>query len=152
MVLGVCNGFQIACEAGLLPGLLMRNANLRFVSRMQHIRVERGDTAFTRDYAVGQVLDVAIAHGEGNYVCDADTLARLRGENRIAFRYCDAAGRVGGAANPNGATDDIAGILSDNGRVLGMMPHPENAIDAATGSVDGLGMFTSLAAGGRMAA
>jgi phosphoribosylformylglycinamidine synthase len=152
MVLGVCNGFQIACEAGLLPGLLMRNANLRFVSRMQHIRVERGDTAFTRAYSAGQVLNVAIAHGEGNYVCDVETLARLRGENLIAFRYCDSAGRTGAAANPNGATDNIAGILSGNGRVLGMMPHPENAIDPATGSTDGLGLFTGLAGGGRLAA
>jgi phosphoribosylformylglycinamidine synthase len=149
LALGVCNGFQIACEAGLLPGVLMRNANLRFVSRMQHIRVERAGTAFTNAYREGEALDVAIAHGEGNYVCDADTLARLKGEGLVAFRYCDATGTVG--SNPNGATDDIAGIYSARLNVLGMMPHPENAIDAATGSTDGLGLFASLVRGGKLA-
>jgi phosphoribosylformylglycinamidine synthase subunit PurQ / glutaminase len=150
LVLAVCNGFQIACEAGLLPGVLMRNAHLRFVSRMQHLRVETADTPFTHHYAKGRAINVAIAHGEGNYVCDADTLARLKGEDRIAFRYCRPDGTPGD--NPNGAIDDIAGILSDNRRVLGMMPHPENAIDPATGSTDGLALFQGLVAGARLAA
>ncbi|MGL4637626.1 MAG: phosphoribosylformylglycinamidine synthase subunit PurQ [Beijerinckiaceae bacterium] len=151
-VLGVCNGFQIACEAGLLPGVLMRNAALRFVCRMQHLRVERNDTAFTRAYKASQVIEVCIAHGEGNYVCDAETQKRIEGEGLVAFRYCDANGVVGGKANPNGATGDMAGIYSANRRVLGLMPHPENLIDAATGGTDGLGLFQSLAQFGLKAA
>jgi phosphoribosylformylglycinamidine synthase len=147
LVLGVCNGFQIACEAGLLPGVLMRNAGLRFVCRMQHLRVERKDTAFTNAYARHQAIEVCVAHGEGNYVCDDATLARLVGEGLVAFRYCDREGRVDGAANPNGAREDIAGIYSANLRVLGMMPHPENLIDVAAGGADGLGLFKSLVAG-----
>jgi phosphoribosylformylglycinamidine synthase subunit PurQ / glutaminase len=147
LVLGVCNGFQIACEAGLLPGVLMRNAALRFVCRMQHLRVERTDTAFTNAYRPGQVIEVCIAHGEGNYVCDDDTLARLTGDGLVAFRYCDADGRVGSGANPNGAREDIAGIYSANRNVLGMMPHPENLIDPAAGGTDGLGLFQSLVRG-----
>jgi phosphoribosylformylglycinamidine synthase subunit PurQ / glutaminase len=152
LVLGVCNGFQIACEAGLLPGILMRNAALRFVCRMQHLRVERTDTAFANAYASGQVIEVCIAHGEGNYVCDEETLRRLAGEGLVAFRYCDAGGRVGGGANPNGAREDIAGIYSDRRNVLGMMPHPENLIDAAAGGTDGLGLFRSLVQSGLKAA
>jgi phosphoribosylformylglycinamidine synthase len=152
LVLGVCNGFQIACEAGLLPGVLMRNAKLRFVCRMQHLRVERVDTAFANAYRRGQAIEVCIAHGEGNYVCDDETMRRLEGENRIAFRYCDAGGRVGGDANPNGASRDIAGIYSEKLNVLGMMPHPENLIDAAAGGTDGLGLFRSLVSRGRLAA
>ncbi len=144
LVLGVCNGFQIACEAGLLPGVLMRNAALRFVCRMQHLRVERNDTAFTRAYTKRQIVEVCIAHGEGNYVCDAETLKRLEGDGLVAFRYCAADGVVGGAANPNGATSDIAGIYSARRNVLGLMPHPENLIDAAVGGTDGLGLFQSL--------
>jgi phosphoribosylformylglycinamidine synthase subunit PurQ / glutaminase len=145
-VLAVCNGFQIACEAGLLPGVLMRNANLRFVSRMQHLKVERADTAFTSAYRQGQVIEVCIAHGEGNYVCDDAVLARLEGEGRVAFRYCNAAGVVGGQANPNGSRNDIAGIYSDRLNVLGLMPHPENLVEAIMGGTDGLGMFQSLVA------
>jgi phosphoribosylformylglycinamidine synthase subunit PurQ / glutaminase len=152
LVLGVCNGFQIACEAGLLPGVLMRNAALRFVCRMQHLRVERADTAFTSVYSKGQAIEVCIAHGEGNYVCDEETLKRLTGEGLIAFRYCDAAGVVNEAANPNGAREAIAGIYSTKKNVLGMMPHPENLIDAAAGGTDGLGLFRSLAASGLRAA
>jgi phosphoribosylformylglycinamidine synthase subunit PurQ / glutaminase len=147
LVLGVCNGFQIACEAGLLPGILMRNAALRFVCRMQHLRVERADTAFTGAYHTGQVIEVCIAHGEGNYVCDDETLKRLTGEGLVAFRYCDAAGAAGGTANPNGALADIAGIYSGKRNVLGMMPHPENLIDPAAGGTDGLGLFVSLVQG-----
>jgi phosphoribosylformylglycinamidine synthase subunit PurQ / glutaminase len=147
LVLGVCNGFQIACEAGLLPGVLMRNAAMRFVCRMQHLRVEGNDTAFTNRYTSGQIIEVCVAHGEGNYVCDAETRRRLIGEGLVGFRYCDAAGVVGGERNPNGAADDIAGIYSAKRNVLGMMPHPENLIDAMAGGTDGLGLFESLVQG-----
>ena len=146
LVLGICNGFQILCEGGLLPGVLMRNKDLRFICKMQHLRVERADTAFTRAYREGQVIKVAIAHGEGNYEADEETIARLEGEGRVAFRYCDEAGLVGGLANPNGSTHDIAGIYSERRNVLGMMPHPENLIDPLVGGVDGAGLFKSLAA------
>ncbi len=145
LVLGICNGFQILVEAGLLPGVLMRNANLRFVCRMQHLTVERVDTAFTAQYAKGQIIKVAIAHGEGNYVADAKTVARIEGEGRVAFRYSDARGARGRGANPNGSVNDIAGIYSDNFNVLGLMPHPENLIDSLVGGTDGRGMFESLA-------
>ncbi len=151
LVLAVCNGFQIACEAGLLPGVLARNANLRFVCRRQHLTVERADTPFTRRYARGQAIDVCVAHGEGNYVCDAETLKRLEGEGLVAFRYCGADGGVGGGANPNGSLNDIAGIYSPKLNVLGMMPHPENLIDSLAGGTDGLALFESLV-GGRKAA
>ncbi len=144
LVLGVCNGFQIACEAGLLPGVLMRNAALRFVCRMQHLRVERNDTAFTSAYRPGQVIEVCVAHGEGNYVCDDETRRRLEGDGLIAFTYCDDKGRVGDTSNPNGAIGNVAGIYSARRNVLGMMPHPENLIDASVGGTDGLGLFTSL--------
>jgi phosphoribosylformylglycinamidine synthase subunit PurQ / glutaminase len=152
LVLGICNGFQILVESGLLPGVLMRNAQLRFVCKMQHLKVERADTAFTNAYAEGQVIEVCVAHGEGNYVADAETIARIEGEGRVAFRYCDATGTVGGSANPNGSTNDIAGIYSDRLNVLGMMPHPENLIDPLVGGTDGRGLFHSLFAGGRLAA
>ncbi|PWB82686.1 MAG: phosphoribosylformylglycinamidine synthase subunit PurQ, partial [Methylocystaceae bacterium] len=128
------------------PGVLMRNANLRFVCRMQHLRVERVDTAFTKNYAKGQIVEVAIAHGEGNYEADDETIARLEGEGLVAFRYCDARGALGGDANPNGSRNDIAGIYSQNKNVLGLMPHPENLIDPLVGGTDGRGMFESLAA------
>lgn len=142
-VLGICNGFQIACEAGLLPGILMRNAGLKFVCRMQHLRVERADTAFTSAYAKGEVIEVCIAHGEGNYIADDETLKRLEGEGRVAFRYCDAAGDIS-KANPNGSLNAIAGIYSENLRVLGLMPHPENLIETLVGGTDGRGLFASL--------
>ncbi len=142
-VLGICNGFQILCEAGLLPGVLMRNSKMHFVCRMQHLRVERNDTPYTSGYARHQVIKVAIAHGEGNYTADDETYARLEGENRVAFRYCDRQGRVG-AENPNGSASDIAGIYSDKLNVLGLMPHPENLIDPLVGGTDGRGMFESL--------
>jgi phosphoribosylformylglycinamidine synthase subunit PurQ / glutaminase len=144
MVLAICNGFQIACEAGLLPGVLVRNANLRFVCKRQHLRVERADTPYTASYSAGQAIDVCIAHGEGNYICDAETLARLESEHLIAFRYCDAAGVLTPEANPNGSLNHIAGIYSPNLRVLGMMPHPENLIETLTGGTDGKGLFESL--------
>ncbi len=146
LVLGICNGFQILVESGLLPGILMRNAQLRFVCKMQHLKVERTDTAFTRAYAPGQVIEVAIAHGEGNYEADEETIRRLEGEGRVAFRYCDAEGRVGGDANPNGSTNAIAGIYSERFNVLGMMPHPENLIEDLVGGTDGRGLFESLRA------
>lgn len=152
LVLGVCNGFQIACEAGLLPGLLMRNAQLRFICRMQHLKVSRNDTAFTNRYAKDQVIEVCVAHGEGNYVCDAETRRRLDGEGLVAFTYCDAEGRAPSSANPNGAEGHVAGIYSAKRNVLGMMPHPENLIDPAAGGVDGLGMFQSLVQSGLKAA
>lgn len=152
LVLGICNGFQILVESGLLPGVLMRNAHLRFVCRMQRLRVERADTTFTKAYAARQVIQVCIAHGEGNYVADAETIARLEGEGRVAFRYCDEAGRPGGEANPNGSTNDIAGVYSERLNVLGLMPHPENLIDPLVGGTDGRGLFRSLVEGGRNAA
>jgi phosphoribosylformylglycinamidine synthase I len=146
LVLGICNGFQILTDGGLLPGVLMRNAELRFVCRRLHLRVERNDTAFAELYERGQVIEVVVAHGEGNYVCDRDTLARLEGEGLIAFRYCDAAGTTTPEANPNGSLNGIAGIYSANRRVLGLMPHPENLIDSLAGGVDGLPLFQSLVA------
>ena len=150
-VLGICNGFQIACEAGLLPGVLARNADLKFVCKRQHLKVERADTAFTRAYAPGRVIDVCIAHGEGNYVVDPETLKRIEGEGLVAFRYCDAQGTVSSEANPNGSLNGIAGIYSPGLNVLGMMPHPENLIDGLVGGTDGRGLFESLL-GGKQAA
>lgn len=143
-VLGICNGFQIACEAGLLPGVLARNANLKFVCKRQHLTVERADTPYARAYAKGEVIDVCIAHGEGNYIADTETLKRLEGEGLVAFRYADEQGRVTDAANPNGSQNNIAGIYSPKLNVLGLMPHPENLIDSLTGGTDGRGMFASL--------
>ena len=146
LVLGVCNGFQILCEGGLLPGVLMRNADLRFICRMQHLRVENNQTRFSQAYARGQIVKVAIAHGEGNYVADAATIAALEDSGRVAFRYCDAQGRLGGGANPNGSINDIAGIYNEGLNVLGLMPHPENLIDPLVGGIDGRGLFASLMA------
>lgn len=146
LVLGICNGFQVLTEAGLLPGALLRNAGLRFVCRDVHLRVETDRSPFTRDWRPGQVVRMPIAHNEGNYFCDSETLARLEGEGRVAFRYCDAAGTVGGSANPNGSLNDIAGILSEHGNVLGMMPHPERLADAELGGIDGRAMFEGLLA------
>jgi phosphoribosylformylglycinamidine synthase I len=146
LVLGICNGFQILVEAGLLPGVLMRNAGLSFVCRRQFLRVERSDTAFTAHYRSGQVIDVCIAHGEGNFAADPATLERLEGEGRVAFRYCDAAGTTSAPANPNGSAHAIAGLYSEGLNVLGLMPHPENFIDDLAGGRDGLALFESLAA------
>ena len=152
LVLGICNGFQILVESGLLPGVLMRNANLRFVSKLQYISVARADTPFTSHYHKGQAIKVAIAHGEGNYTADAETIARLEGEGLVAFRYCDGDGHIGGAANPNGSMNDIAGIYSPGLNVLGLMPHPENLIDHVVGGIDGRGLFESLAASAKVPA
>ena len=146
LVLGICNGFQILVESGLLPGVLMRNANLKFVCRMQHLRVERADTPFTSHYEAGQTIEVAIAHGEGNYTADPDTIRALEGDGRVAFRYCDGDGHVKDLGSPNGSMHEIAGIFSEDLRVLGMMPHPENLVDPLCGGTDGLALFRSLAA------
>jgi len=146
LVLGICNGFQILCEAGLLPGVLMRNAGLRFVCKMQHLRVENAQTPFTRRYAPGQVVKFAIAHGEGNFIADEETIRRIEAEGRVAFRYCDSEGKVGEVSNPNGAMNAIAGVFNDRFNVLGLMPHPENLIDPLVGGVDGRPLFDSLAA------
>ena len=145
-VLGVCNGFQILCEAHLLPGALVRNAILRFQSLDVRLRVERADTLFTSGYERGQILRVPIAHGDGNFVADAETLDRLEGDGRVVFRYVDADGTPTEAANPNGAARNIAGIVNERGNVLGMMPHPERAMEELLGSTDGVALFTSLAA------
>lgn len=145
-VVGICNGFQILCEAGLLPGALIRNESLRFQSEHVHIRVERADTAFTRHYDEGQVLRIPMAHAEGNYRADDETLARLEGDDRILFRYTDPQGNLDPAWNPNGSAHAIAGILNEAGNVMGMMPHPERAMEPVLGSVAGLGLFTSLVA------
>ncbi len=144
-VLGVCNGFQIVTEIGLLPGALMRNASLKFVCKEVHLRVDDPTTAFTSAYTAGQVIRCPIAHGEGNYYADPETLARLEGEGRVVFRYCDELGRTTEAADPNGSLNHIAGIVNERGNVLGMMPHPENLIEALQGGTDGRGLFESLA-------
>jgi len=134
-VLGVCNGFQVLTESGLLPGALSRNTDLHFLCRPVHLRVETTDTAFTGAYTAGQIIEIPIAHGEGNYYADAETVARLEGNGQVVFRYVD---------NPNGSLNDIAGIVSERGNVLGMMPHPERAVEALLGSEDGRGLFESL--------
>jgi phosphoribosylformylglycinamidine synthase len=143
-VLGICNGFQTLCEAHLLPGALVRNDSLRFVGTDVLVRVERTDTVFTSEYTKGQVLRIPIAHGEGSYEADERTLARLEDEGRIVFRYVDATGEPTEGSNPNGSCNNIAGIVSEAGNVLGMMPHPERAVEDLLGSSDGLGVFTSL--------
>ncbi len=143
-VLGVCNGFQILAEAGMLPGALLRNAGLRFLAQDHHLRVERTDTVFTRGYAEGEVLRVVLAHGDGNYFADEATLDRLEGEGRVAFRYCGPDGAVTPEANPNGSARSIAGVTSANRRVLGLMPHPEDYVDPLMGGEDGLPMFEGL--------
>ena len=145
LVLAVCNGFQIACEAGLLPGVLMRNAQLKFICRDIFLKVERSDTPFTRGYNAGQVIRVPTAHGEGNYTADAETIARLEGEGRVAFRYSAPDGQLDSQWNVNSSTNAIAGILNERGNVLGMMPHPENHVEASLGSTDGRGLFAGLA-------
>ena len=144
LLLGVCNGFQILCEAGLLPGVLMRNRALKFIARDAFLRVERSDSPFTRGYNAGQVIRVPVAHGEGNYVADAATVARLEDEGRVLFRYAAPDGSLDPAWNVNGATNAIAGIVSAGGNVLGMMPHPENHVEPEMGCTDGRGLFAGL--------
>jgi phosphoribosylformylglycinamidine synthase len=143
-VLGICNGFQVLCEAGLLPGVLMRNASLRFVCRDVHLNVERPDTLFTSLYRRGEVIRLPVAHGDGNYFADTETLDRLEAEGRVVFRYTDAAGNATPEANPNGAQRNIAGICDARRRVLGMMPHPERLIEPLLGGADGRRLFESV--------
>jgi phosphoribosylformylglycinamidine synthase len=145
-VLGICNGFQILCETGLLPGVLQRNASLKFICKDVYLKVENADTIYTRAYAKGDLAKVICAHGDGNYFADTATLDRLEGEGRVVFRYCDRTGRITAAANANGAQRNIAGICDATGRILGMMPHPENAAEAVLGSTDGRRLFESVAA------
>jgi phosphoribosylformylglycinamidine synthase len=135
-VMGVCNGFQILLEAGLLPGALMRNASLKFVCREVKLEIVNAETAFTRAYEKGQVIRCPVAHHDGNYFADAETLARLNGNGQVVFRYAE-------GTNPNGSIEDIAGIVNEAGNVLGMMPHPENLIETAHGGADGRGIFES---------
>ncbi|MEQ6855178.1 phosphoribosylformylglycinamidine synthase subunit PurQ [Lysinibacillus capsici] len=135
-VLGVCNGFQILTEAGLLPGALLRNKNLKFMCRTVQLKVENNNTLFTNQYEQGQIIHIPIAHGEGNYYCDEETLQSLKDNNQIVFTYS--------GDNPNGSLEDIAGIINERGNVLGMMPHPERAVDALVGGADGLAVFKSI--------
>ena len=146
LVVGICNGFQVLCEAGLLPGALLRNRSLRFQSHDCRMRVERTDTPCTRGYGKGQVIRMPLSHADGNYYADASTLAGLEADRRVVFRYCDAQGNVTPEANPNGSLNHIAGIVNAGGNVLGMMPHPDRAIEEVLGSVDGLPLFESLVA------
>src|SRR3974390_3798505 len=144
LVLGVCNGFQILCEAGLLPGVLMRNSQLKFICHDVYLRVERSDTPFTCGYNAGQVIRVPVAHGEGNYIADGETVARLDGEGRGAFPLAPPDGMIEPNSNHNGAMNGIAGIVNERGNVLGMMPHPENHVEASLGRTDGRGLFAGL--------
>lgn len=143
-VLGICNGFQVLTEAGLLPGVLMRNASLKFVCKDVRLRVEKSDNMFCSAYSAGQVITIPIAHHEGNYFADDETLARIEGEGRVAFRYCDAEGNVSAKANPNGSRNNIAGLLDESGKVLGLMPHPERLADPLLGGTDGCKLFQSI--------
>ena len=144
LVLGICNGFQILCEAGLLPGALMRNAGLKYICRAVHVRVETTDTPFTNACRKGEVLKIPIGHMEGNYFCEPETLELLLRENRVLFRYCDPQGRTTAEANPNGSLDNIAGICNEGRNVCGMMPHPDRSSELQLGSADGLKVFQSL--------
>jgi len=135
-VLGVCNGFQILCESGLLPGVLMRNADLKFICKDVQLKVERNDTVFASGYAAGQTVTYPVAHHDGNFFADAETLKRIEGEGQVAFRYID---------NPNGSADDIAGVYNAGGNVLGLMPHPERLVETMLGGLDGKPMFDGLA-------
>jgi phosphoribosylformylglycinamidine synthase len=146
LVLGICNGFQILCEAGLLPGALMRNRDLHFRCEHVQVRVETANTPFTNELTRGDILRIPIAHAEGNYTCDDATLEELQREDRIVLRYCDAAGHTTDESNPNGSRDSIAGICNRARNVVGMMPHPERACEDLLGSADGRGVFRSLAA------
>jgi phosphoribosylformylglycinamidine synthase subunit PurQ / glutaminase len=145
-VIGICNGFQIACEAGLLPGALLRNESLRFVSEPVRLRVENAETQFTNRYDSGQIVTMPIAHGDGRYTASDETLDRLEGEGQVVFRYVHSAGDADAYWSPNGSMRAIAGIVNAQGNVLGMMPHPERALDALLGSSDGVGFFESMLA------
>jgi len=145
-VLGICNGFQIACEAGLLPGALLRNDTLRFVSASVHLRIENDRSMFTSAYASGQRIRLPVAHGDGRFTAEEKTLADMESSGQVLFRYVDEFGEQTAASNPNGSANDIAGIVSSAGNVLGMMPHPERALDCLLGSDDGLPLFESILA------
>lgn len=146
LVLGICNGFQILCESGLLPGALIRNRDLHFICEHVRVRVESTNTPFTNELSAGEVLRIPIAHAEGNFVCDDSTMDQLAREDRIVFRYCDELGNITERANPNGSRDNIAGICNRQRNVMGMMPHPERACEDLLGSSDGRDIFRSLAA------
>lgn len=146
LVIGICNGFQILCEAGLLPGALLRNAGLKYICKQVYLRVENADTPFTNACRKGEVLQIPIGHMEGNYFCDAQTLAALQKQNRIVFRYSTPQGELTAEANPNGSLDNIAGICSEGRNVLGMMPHPDRSAEALLGSADGAKIFKSMVA------
>ncbi len=145
-VIGVCNGFQILTECGLLPGALMRNRDLKFICKNLHLRVEKNGTMFTGDYHPHEVIRIPVAHGDGNFYADPETLRDLEDNNRVVFRYCAEDGSVTEAANPNGSLNNIAGIINERGNVLGMMPHPERCSDPVLGNTDGARLFTSLVA------
>jgi phosphoribosylformylglycinamidine synthase I len=145
LVLGICNGFQILCEAGLLPGALMRNASQHYICKQTFLRTETVDSPFTHGLVKGQVLQMPIGHMEGNYFCDAETLAALKAEDRIAFRYTTQEGAMTAGANPNGSLENIAGVLNEGRNVLGMMPHPDRSSEALLGSADGLLLFQAMA-------
>jgi len=144
LVLGICNGFQILCESGLLPGALMRNVGLKYVCRPVNVRVEDPDTPFTNVCAKGEVLTIPIGHMEGNYFCDPETLADLQRNHRVVLRYCSPGGQITPESNPNGSLDNIAGICSAGGNVVGMMPHPERSAEPELGCTDGFKIFQSM--------
>jgi phosphoribosylformylglycinamidine synthase subunit PurQ / glutaminase len=144
LVLGICNGFQILCESGLLPGALMRNAGLKYICKQVHLRCENSETPFTSACQKGEVLKIPIGHMDGNYFCDESTLAALRRDDRVVFRYCTPAGEVNAAGNPNGSLDNIAGICNEGRNVMGMMPHPDRSSEALLGSADGFKIFHSM--------
>jgi phosphoribosylformylglycinamidine synthase len=144
LVLGICNGFQILLEAGLLPGAMMRNASLKFICKHVYLRCENGETAFTNQCTVGEVLRIPIAHGEGNFFADENTLKQFKDRGQIVFRYCDLMGNVTPESNPNGSIENIAGIINTEGNVMGMMPHPERSSEKALGSEDGRKIFESI--------
>ena len=152
LVLGICNGFQVLCECGLLPGALLRNGGLRFACKWVHVRAERSDTAFTNAFDQGQVVSFPIAHGEGNYFASRETLETLEEEGRVVFRYCDEVGVITPQSNPNGSANNIAGIVNRRGNVLGMMPHPERCADEKLGGADGKLLFDSFLHYGLVAA
>ncbi len=144
LVIGICNGFQILLEAGLLPGAMLRNRSLKFICDSVNLKVQRTDTAFTNQLLPGEIITVPIAHGEGNYFCDEQTLAELKSKNRILFSYCDQAGQESQAGNPNGSVANIAGIMNEGGNVMGMMPHPERCSEDILGGTDGYKIFASM--------
>ena len=143
-VVGICNGFQILCEAGLLAGALVRNVSLRFVSRRIHVRVETASSALTSGMSPGDVLELPVKHGEGQFVASPEELDRIEGEGLVALRYCDSAGTIGPGSNPNGSANGVAGLRNDRGNVVGLMPHPEHAVDPDTGPTGGIPLFASL--------